>query len=694
MNYTYTNSRRLLAVFATMICFIFSTGMPSFAQESPQFEEVSKTNESTTASDKVHTTNTIVEAFGGASNTAVMDRLHDWTLSAFSLGSSRGINNSRRLTRNFWASSPQNGSIETPTVEAGTDPILRFSYNIRNNDFSAPGNMGSATAGDHFDIRVEVKVNAGSYIEIDQIQQSNHDAVLEYQERSYDLNSIAALPAIASSDDITVKISNTRTSSGDYWLNFDNFVLGTVTPGFIYGKEGWRIIASPNDTATLDDLFSNMWLQGIAGSDFDGPTVEANVKKYAPSSGYEDFNNASDAPGRGNGFVAFIYSDDDRDLIDDNFPKVFNLSGTAPTSGVFDTGIETGWNIVGNPYGVGLDLLSGASGSGYDTDFFFWDATANDGDGIWVSTENDVPEQQWFGRLGVYEGFWVEATDPAPTLELNPNPTAPRPADDSPRLDKKNNSLYLSISNGDLVGGTGVVFSKEEDIDSPGSSYMAPLRSRMIELFHKYDDETLMSRRVASEITDELSLPVGLFSTESGMAELSWRLPDNYDESLTKFYLFDRVTGERHPMTEGGSISIDLGGMNMQTESGEAFEAMAIPEPDLQFEGEARFDIIISPVPTSTGAQQELPERLALHQNYPNPFNPTTQINYELPESADVRLDVFNVQGQRVATLVNSSQSAGSYNVNFDASNLASGVYLYRLQTGAEVITRTMTLIK
>jgi hypothetical protein len=402
----------------------------------------------------------------------------------------------------------------------------------------------------------------------------------------------------------------------------------------------------------------------------------------------------TDEPGRGNGFVAYIYSDDDRDLINDNFPKVFNLAGTAPTTGVFDTGIETGWNIVGNPYGVGLDLLSGATGSGYDSDFFFWDATANNGNGLWLSTESSIPEQQWFGRLGVYEGFWVEGTAATPTLELNPNPGSPRPADDTSRLAKETNSLYLSITNGDLVGGTGVVFSKEEDIDSPGSAYMAPLRSRMIELFHKYDDEILMNRTVASEISGELSLPVGLFSTESGTAELSWRLPDNYDESLNKFYLFDRVTGERYPMTEGGSISVDLGGMNMQTESGEAFEALAIPEPDLQFEGEARFNIIITPVPTSTGAQQELPARLALHQNYPNPFNPTTQINYELPESADVRLDVFNVQGQRVATLVNSSQSAGSYNVNFDASNLASGVYLYRLQSGAEVITRTMTLIK
>ncbi|MFW6348317.1 MAG: T9SS type A sorting domain-containing protein, partial [Cyclonatronaceae bacterium] len=83
-----------------------------------------------------------------------------------------------------------------------------------------------------------------------------------------------------------------------------------------------------------------------------------------------------------------------------------------------------------------------------------------------------------------------------------------------------------------------------------------------------------------------------------------------------------------------------------------------------------------------------------LHQNYPNPFNPSTNIEYVLPEAAEVRLEVFNMTGQRVATLVNARQNAGSYSTNFSAENLASGVYLYRLTAGPEVITQKMTLLK
>ncbi|RMF58899.1 MAG: T9SS C-terminal target domain-containing protein, partial [Bacteroidetes bacterium] len=87
-------------------------------------------------------------------------------------------------------------------------------------------------------------------------------------------------------------------------------------------------------------------------------------------------------------------------------------------------------------------------------------------------------------------------------------------------------------------------------------------------------------------------------------------------------------------------------------------------------------------------------ERFALHQNFPNPFNPQTTIRYELARSGRVALEVFDLLGRRVATLVNGEQPAGTFTVTFDARDLASGVYVYRLTAGSQVMTRTMLLMK
>ncbi len=90
----------------------------------------------------------------------------------------------------------------------------------------------------------------------------------------------------------------------------------------------------------------------------------------------------------------------------------------------------------------------------------------------------------------------------------------------------------------------------------------------------------------------------------------------------------------------------------------------------------------------------ETPAEFTLYQNYPNPFNPGTIINYDLRISGNVKLRVYDILGNEVTTLVNKKQSAGSYNVKFDGSGIASGVYFYRLETNGIVQTKRMALVK
>lgn len=101
--------------------------------------------------------------------------------------------------------------------------------------------------------------------------------------------------------------------------------------------------------------------------------------------------------------------------------------------------------------------------------------------------------------------------------------------------------------------------------------------------------------------------------------------------------------------------------------------------------------------PTLTAIQNRgggLPKTFALMQNYPNPFNPTTIIKYDLPSAQFVMLNVYNVLGQRVASLVDGRQSAGYYEVNFNADRYASGVYFYVLRAGHFTATHKMMLLK
>jgi photosystem II stability/assembly factor-like uncharacterized protein len=88
------------------------------------------------------------------------------------------------------------------------------------------------------------------------------------------------------------------------------------------------------------------------------------------------------------------------------------------------------------------------------------------------------------------------------------------------------------------------------------------------------------------------------------------------------------------------------------------------------------------------------PIEFSLAQNYPNPFNPSTTIEYSMPESGNVKLEVYNSLGEEVATLVNDYKEAGIYKVNFDARNLASGIYFYKIDAGNFFLIKKMILLR
>ncbi len=105
-------------------------------------------------------------------------------------------------------------------------------------------------------------------------------------------------------------------------------------------------------------------------------------------------------------------------------------------------------------------------------------------------------------------------------------------------------------------------------------------------------------------------------------------------------------------------------------------------------------DFSFGPLSAVDEAGNPVPEVYSLSQNYPNPFNPRTTIEYSIPMSGQVSLGVYDLLGREVAQLVDEEQSAGGHRVDFDGSDLSSGVYLYRLQAGDFSEVRSLVLLK
>jgi len=108
------------------------------------------------------------------------------------------------------------------------------------------------------------------------------------------------------------------------------------------------------------------------------------------------------------------------------------------------------------------------------------------------------------------------------------------------------------------------------------------------------------------------------------------------------------------------------------------------------------FTYIYKPDKTSgiINTSENIPNEIELFQNYPNPFNPKTNIQYQVPELSFVSLKIYDVLGNEIATLVNKEKLIGSYEVDFDATGLPSGIYFYQLKAGSFIQTKKMILLK
>ena len=175
----------------------------------------------------------------------------------------------------------------------------------------------------------------------------------------------------------------------------------------------------------------------------------------------------------------------------------------------------------------------------------------------------------------------------------------------------------------------------------------------------------------------------------------AWDISNVVD--MEEVFDFSGLTTENYDATLTGWAAqnvqrdVELGANGLTYCQAEVDRQALIDDHNWTISGDALADDC---TPTDVDIKNDLPIDFSLSQNYPNPFNPTTLISFDLPEAGPVQLVIYDLMGRTVQTLVDGNMSAGSHDITFDASQLSSGVYLYRVETPGFTSTRKMMLVK
>lgn len=537
---------------------------------------------------------------------------------------------------------------------------------------------------------------------------------------------------MASSGTVTGAVTHERQLSGpDRWLLLSSPVTGT------------RFAAeSANDPLAL---LAPLFTRGFPGSDLpNAPARSANVLLYNESlSGDRSDRFAPPSTNvlpAGRGFMLRTSSHKpvDGEMVSIEYPLTLSVSGavsafnaqnqyTFPVSysGDEPNDAESGWNLLGNPFGFALNwaatgtILQNRAWTNrqmlngfiylYNPDTQRYQVSSS------TAATNDPNLDQLFSAvISPFQGFWVKANNSTSSVfqmgssafsfdRLNNTLFKNAGAGSSRPLAASGKTVLMRFSTPETDESLAMVRFDEQFTEAFGDDdayFLTPLGERFAWLFTEKEGRATMINSQSFPADDARRIPLslgGMIGEEpyEGEALLEWDLGDGLP-STAGVFLVDHEEGVSIDMRAAGEYRFTHKASRRLKSVGGREELQRPGTPVMASEEAGlRFEIVIDPSMSTGFTDIDLPLETYLAPNYPNPFNPVTTISYTLAEAGAVRLEVFTVTGQRVALLVNEThQSAGRHRVSFDATRLSSGVYVYRLSTGQQTHTRKMMLIK
>lgn len=484
-----------------------------------------------------------------------------------------------------------------------------------------------------------------------------------------------------------VDIYTTNQGAGEN-LGFNNLTVSDPGTQDLAAYRGFRLLASPV-TATFATFLTPIWTQGATGADTENGssnvwTWNNSAAGFATENWVANTDLTASSLSGASGLLAYDYDNDDFAGGQDNAITTLSVTGSekaAPGEVALNEN-ELGYSLIGNPFASAIDW-SLITKSNVEATAHVWNPTGNDA-GSWEAiTGTD--------KIAAFQGFLVRTTAAGAASVTIDNSSKTTGA----TFLGKEASTYgfkIGFESGSFVKNLRFVLNDEASIsqDRFDAERLLPLATNYLDAYFDVNDKAFTINALPV-LTSQVSIPLFVEFTQSGSVTLTaknFNLPNGFEAILV-----DNLTNTSHP------ISADF---SYQFEHVVANKAIAQNPLDVMKKNllpgvtskEARFNLVVGPITTSVQEVSTIPTAVKLNQNYPNPFNPSTQISFEVPQAMQVSLTVFDMLGREVATLVNATVNAGLTTTTWNASNVGSGLYYYRLQAGSTVMTKKMLLVK
>ncbi len=463
------------------------------------------------------------------------------------------------------------------------------------------------------------------------------------------------------------------------------------------GNAGWRLLSSPLAGLTVDGLAARNLVQGVSGY---YPGAAPNLYTAFDGTVYARPTGGTEALAPGAGFFWYLY---DLDLdpggasVSRALPMTLALGAEAsavPAEAVLPLraagGADQGWNLVGNPFPMRLDVSDlGAWAEGGALASVIgqtWDPNAG-------SAGSYVPTTLLADEIPAWTGMFIENADAA-QLRVPAPVAASRAATEAPRLV----ALELSGATPDgaaLVDRAAIVVFHDgagEAWDAWDAGKLAPLGAAHVAASFEGErrGEAVAQAQVSAARDPEAPVELSLAVEATGAAPalvLSWPrldVPDDWRVTLR-----DAETGAVVDLRAHTSYAFEVEARAARAGAGPALPGAAAARTS----GPARFGLRIEPR-GATATEAPAPAAFALTGAAPNPVRASATVRFETPEAAAVRVAVFDVLGREVAVLADGERPAGRHALRLDAARLSAGVYVVRMTAGAFTATQTLTVVR